>query len=797
MQTDPGVERIPERPIRLFLGVLASWLAPSAIFVAYVSTMHLVAPFSAVNALDPVVLTLAVFSSFAAAFAVAHYYRRLRRRDQDGVPAAEILASIRRLMAMLPAATAVYVIVSAALLLRAADLPAWSGAQLLVAAVLALMVMVQILVPLALLCMDEFGIAFGHLIEQRRVLPSALRSLPVLFVSLMYGFLIPIHEYLGRGELSSGAIVLVSLLVPYATMVTLVNLRYTRGALSSMVGFVDRAGREGALDTRSIRAQALDDIGVLIAGLRRLLERVEGTRRSLTESETRLRMFAEASSDWFFETDEHLEFSWVSERVEGAIGVPARDIVGLSMYTASQVDDTEAAAEPLADIAARRAFRDLRTAFTTPDGERLFLRLNGVPVHDADGHFSAYRGTGSNITAIVEAEQRLRERETQLAQAQKMEAVGQLTGGIAHDFNNLLTAVAGNLELLGLRRAEFRDEPLVRHALDATRRAGDLVQHLLAFSRRQELRPVPVHVAAKIGEMAELLRRTLGAAIILDVDLPEDEVWADVDPVQLESALLNLALNARDAMAGGGRLGLAVSRVAVTDDADLPDGDYARVLVSDTGSGIDPDTLLHVFEPFFSTKAPGAGSGLGLSMVYGFVRQSEGAVRIASALGIGTRVTMYLPCAERPADAPAVAAVGAPEAPPKRALRVLVVEDEASVRKVVRAALERIGWEVEAVADADAALQALETLDDLTLVLSDVVLPGPLSGVDVVRRARELMPGLPCILMSGYAREHITPDDDDIRSLPMLQKPFPLAELEKIVTDAVAEGPAADAAVGA
>jgi CheY-like chemotaxis protein len=311
------------------------------------------------------------------------------------------------------------------------------------------------------------------------------------------------------------------------------------------------------------------------------------------------------------------------------------------------------------------------------------------------------------------------------------------------------------------------------------------VQRLLTFSRRQALRPESVDVGEKLHGMAELLRRTLGAAVVLEVAVSGEEVCAEVDPAQLESALLNLALNARDAMPGGGTLRLAAEAVRLRDDADLPDGPHVRLTVADTGTGIDPVILPQVFEPFFSTKAPGAGSGLGLSMVYGFVHQSGGLVRIDSTPGCGTRVEILLPAAAPAGVAAAPALQSRRAAPGVRGAQILVVEDEPSVRAVVCAALQQLGCEVEAVDDGDAALVRLGGSAQFDLVISDVVLPGSASGVDVVRRARALQPDRPCILMSGYAPEHLTADADDLRELPMLNKPFMLEELEAAVGKAL------------
>jgi CheY-like chemotaxis protein len=367
-----------------------------------------------------------------------------------------------------------------------------------------------------------------------------------------------------------------------------------------------------------------------------------------------------------------------------------------------------------------------------------------------------------------------------------MEAVGQLTGGIAHDFNNLLTAVGGNLELLRSVPDADRDA-LVGESLDAVHRASELIRRLLAFSRRQELRPELVGVAARLEGTLSLLERTLGAHIDLELDVRDPQACTLVDPVQLDSALLNLAINARDAMPEGGRLALAVDTVVVSDDdaLDPPSGHFVRVSVVDTGSGIAPELLPHVIEPFFTTKAQGEGTGLGLSMVYGFARQSGGTARVESTPGRGTRVSLLLPRLAAPeAAAPGVAgAESASETGAPVDASVLVVEDEAAVRRVITAVLERIGARVTAVADGDAAVAAVEAGGRWDLVLSDVVLPGERSGVDVLRVCRAALPSARFALMSGYPRDHLASDDPWIQSLPLLAKPFRLEALEALVRE--------------
>jgi PAS domain S-box-containing protein len=778
------------RERRLFVGVVLCWLAPNAIFAAFMQVAELRAPFDSVAAFHPAFVAYALVSATVAAGALTWCYRVLRGADREGIEAVELRGRIRRLAAAVPAVVTVYVLLgSMMLVVVVSDLALWSATDLVVAGSLAILVVIMILVPLGILCLDEFGVAFGHLVSDAPVLPSLLRSMPTMLLAVMICLLQPLHEYIRLGEVSPGSVVLVSLILPYTLAVTLLNLRYTSDALRSVFRFLSLSSPEHGLHTDQLRPQALDEFGVLIARTREVVTRLDSTRASLEESEQRLRAFAEAASDWFYELDAELRLTWVSERMSSALGIDQDRLRERTL-------DDIAGEWPSSDwraLRARFASREPFRAFELSlhvgaEARPMHLELSGVPFFGDDGSFRGYRGTGTDVSEVTEARRRLRERESQLAQAQKMEAVGQLTGGIAHDFNNLLTAMAGSLEVLRVQRPELAEDRLVREALTAGRRAGDLVQRLLAFSRRQALRPESVDVGEKLTEMAELLRRTLGASVTLDVDLPRSSVRAQVDPVQLESAVLNLAINARDAMAGGGTLRLSAAPLAITEAGpELAPGDYVSVTVQDSGAGIDPEVLPHVFEPFFSTKPDGAGSGLGLSMVYGFVRQSGGGLRVDSELGRGTRIELILPRATATATATARNATGAHRAVAVRTdARVLVVEDEPAVLAVVTEALELVGCSVMHAECGDDALAVLDGEETIDLVLSDVVLPGDLTGVDIVRRARERRPGLPCVLMSGFSREYLSQDADDVRDLPVLSKPFRLEDLIRTVTGVLA-----------
>lgn len=383
-------------------------------------------------------------------------------------------------------------------------------------------------------------------------------------------------------------------------------------------------------------------------------------------------------------------------------------------------------------------------------------------------------------TRQFEAEVREREAaQAQLQQAQKMEVIGQLTGGIAHDFNNLLTAIVGNLELAAGRS---RDRPEVARLLAGAMRSADrgaaLTQRMLAFGRRQYLNIQPVALRALLDGMAELIARTIGPAIEVRIDAPADLWPARADPNQVELVVLNLVVNARDAMPEGGRIVIAAAAETVPDThpAGLEPGDYVRLSVSDTGEGMDPATMARAFEPFFTTKPVGRGSGLGLSMVQGVVAQSGGAVVLHSAPGAGTAVTVWLP------RAPEAALPAPPHADRRSATpganaagrTVLLVDDDADVAGFAATCLAEAGYAVAPCDTGAAALARLRTLPPPDLLIADVGMPG-MSGLELAVAARQLHPRLPILIATGYAAE-----DSAIGGtldLPLLSKPFKAAEL--------------------
>jgi nitrogen-specific signal transduction histidine kinase/CheY-like chemotaxis protein len=348
--------------------------------------------------------------------------------------------------------------------------------------------------------------------------------------------------------------------------------------------------------------------------------------------------------------------------------------------------------------------------------------------------------------------------EAQYRQAQKMEVVGQLTGGIAHDFNNLLAVVIGNLELLEERLpAEAGERAMVSQALKAADRGATLTARLLAFSRRQQLNPRLVDLNDRIGEVVGLLSRTLGERIAIETRLEPRLHRARIDPAQFESALLNLAVNARDAMPEGGGLCIETANTAVarpwkSGQPALRPGAYVRVSVVDTGEGMPADVAARAFEPFFTTKGVGKGSGLGLSMVYGFLRQSGGSVDIDSAPGRGTAIHLYFPKAHTAEEEAAPAEARGPCEPAAPAT-VLVVEDDPEVRASTVRLVAELGYGVRAARDAEEALAALEEDPAIALLFTDMVLAGAVDGPALARRAGERRPDLKVLMTSGYAQQ--------------------------------------------
>jgi len=454
--------------------------------------------------------------------------------------------------------------------------------------------------------------------------------------------------------------------------------------------------------------------------------------------------------------------TFVSDSVEQITGFPAHRFTDEADFGTSRIhpDDLPTYIERVGG-ATRTGHYSAEFRWLCADGQYRVLQDQGVVAPSANGEAREIFGV------ILDATDR-RSLEEQLAQARKMEAVGQLTGGVAHDFNNLLTVVLGNIDMLATRKEE--DERRMRR-IEAVRQAAergrDLTGQLLAFSRRQHLTPVTLDVNRLIRDFAPLMRQAVGEAVTIDLDLASEGLNTHVDPTQLETALLNLAVNARDAMPEGGSL-----RVATRREAGRPKLGYVVIEVRDTGVGMTEEVRTRVFEPFFTTKDVGKGSGLGLSQVYGFVSQSDGEVRLESAPGEGTAFHLLLPASENKAEAPrrevrAAKVVGGAE-------KILLVEDDATVLALTLDVLTGLGYRVTTATNASEALAALHADPDVDLLFTDVVMPGGVSGLSLARTARELRPTLRVLLTSGFVGEHRAIDG---REFPLLDKPYEAAVL--------------------
>jgi PAS domain S-box-containing protein len=457
------------------------------------------------------------------------------------------------------------------------------------------------------------------------------------------------------------------------------------------------------------------------------------------------------------------------------LGYPSDGIVGERLDVLLHPEDTAALQKELKLLDAGMAVRDVDMRIRAKDGGYLWINWTFTP---GDGVFY---GVGRDVTQRKQLEEQLR-------QAQKMEAVGQLTGGIAHDFNNLLTGIVGSLDLMQTRISQGRTENLERYtkaAMTSANRAAALTHRLLAFARRQPLDPRPVEVDRLIASMEDLLRRTLSEAIRLDLAAPDDLWLSRCDPHQLESAILNLVINARDAMPDGGRLAVGTTNMHLDADTAIAQGgveagQYVVISVSDTGTGMSPAVVAQAFDPFFTTKPIGQGTGLGLSMVYGFAKQSEGHVRIDSKVGQGTTVRIYLPryLGEVEAEEPSSGLVDRNR--PETGETVLVVEDEPVVRALILEVLQDLGYRTTEAADGPAGLHCLDSKERIDLLVTDVGLPG-LNGRQLADYARLKRPDLKVLFITGYAENAAMSSGFLLPGMEMITKPFAVGALaEKI-----------------
>ncbi len=529
---------------------------------------------------------------------------------------------------------------------------------------------------------------------------------------------------------------------------------------------------------------------------------------ALRESEARFRTMADSAPALIWATDADGQFTFANRRYETEFGLNLNDLSCNDWRRLVHQDDAKAALTRFYAAVMARLPVSGELRMRNKRGEMRWMRCDGAPRFDDDGNFLGYVGCNVDMTELylaadvleakvtertqaylaitekLQAEMHARERaEHALRQAHKMEAVGQLTGGLAHDFNNLLTGIIGNLELMQNRaartgNAEF--DSYLEGARSAARRATALTHRLLAFSRRQTLEPRQLRLEEVLSDVEELVRRTVGPAINLRV-CHAPGLWpTHCDQNQLENALLNLAINARDAMPEGGSLEIETENVAldeifVSEHVDLAAGDYVAISVRDTGAGMTEDTIMRAFDPFFTTKPSGQGTGLGLSMIYGFVKQSGGHIRIISEVGQGCVVRMYLPRCLEAAPAPETPQASS-EAPGGRGERIMIVDDEATVRLSVSEMLGDLGYDVVTAEDGPSALAALNGNAPLDLLIADIGLPG-MSGPQLAEAAKLARPGLKVLFITGYAENGSSTIFSPEPGMEIVTKPFTMTVL--------------------
>ncbi|MBI1892310.1 MAG: PAS domain S-box protein [Burkholderiales bacterium] len=512
------------------------------------------------------------------------------------------------------------------------------------------------------------------------------------------------------------------------------------------------------------------------------------------ELERRYQLIVESIKDYaiYMLTKEGMVATW-NPGAEHFKGYRAEEIIG-QHFSCFYTEEDRIAGKPAVALqtAATQGKFEAEAWRVRKDGSCFWAHVVIDPVKDEAGNVIGFAKITRDVTEKHNAEELLQKTQAALAQSQKMEAIGKLTGGIAHDFSNLLQGIIGHLDMMRLRIALGRTSELGHHldaAISATKRSATLTHRLLAFARRQTLLPKPVDATWLVHSLMDLFRRTVGPDITVEAEMPQSVWWALCDQNQLESALLNLVINARDAMPDGGKVTIRASNFLQHEngskpDGSMPPGEYVRLSVCDSGVGMTAEVMAQAFEPFFTTKPLGEGTGLGLSMVHGFMNQSGGYITIESEVGEGTVVHLYFPKYISESAAPSADQVS--KLSPIKAKKhstVLVVDDERTVRSTLCEVLQHLGYDVLVASDAHEALRVFEGNSDIDLLVTDIALPAGINGRQLATRARQAYPELKVLFVTGYAEQSVIGQEALPPGMQLLIKPFSMDTFIATVVD--------------
>ncbi|WLB24367.1 hybrid sensor histidine kinase/response regulator [Bradyrhizobium japonicum] len=561
-----------------------------------------------------------------------------------------------------------------------------------------------------------------------------------------------------------------------------------------------RVRKDGSRFWASVVVDAIRDEGGELIGFAKVTRDITERQKAhedLLDSERRYRRLIEAVIDYaIFQLDPLGNVTTWNPGAQRIKGYMPDEIIGRHFSAFYTPEDIELGVpERALSVAMEHGRFEAEGWRMRKDGSRFWASVVIDRIADEDGNLVGFAKVTRDVTDRRKAEEELKRVQEQLAASQKLEAVGQLSGGIAHDFNNLLMIVLGNIETAERHAARIPTPNLSRSLANAKRgaqRAAALTSRLLAFSRRQALDPKPINVNNYITTLQEFLQRTLGERVEVQT-VGSAGLWQiEADPNQLESAIVNLAINARDAMPDGGKLTLEAANISADEDycrlnPEVVPGQYVAICVSDTGSGMSPDVLSHAFEPFFTTKDPGHGTGLGLSQVYGFVKQSGGHAKIYSEAGQGTTIKMYFPrFFGRAGQEEAAPEQYVPEG--EKSETILVVEDDADLREYISDVLRELSYRVITARSAQAALTILlQENSKVDLLLTDVVMPG-ISGRELGRRAEQIKPRLKILYMTGYSRNAVVHQGRLDDGVNLLEKPVSQAKLAMRVREILDQG---------